>query len=128
MIPGDFFKVGRHLAGFMLDLAALVLGDFYTLMVNAFGTTGGWVAGHAFLVGLGFLGWTTASNWSDVKHGLDIQGMRIWAWLVFLGMTAGQIILYQSALGFPFVGALLTAIFVSWYVWWSWYTLEPAGA
>tara|TARA_B100000029_G_C16965970_1_gene738108 strand:- start:39 stop:410 length:372 start_codon:yes stop_codon:yes gene_type:complete len=112
----------------MVNLAELILGGVYDLFEGALGTSIAWWVGHLTLIGLIALVVWVMRNWSDVSYGFEINGMRIWSWLVISGLTVGQMILYSQSFGFPFTGSLITSLMVSSYLWWTWYTLEPQKA
>ncbi len=111
-----------------MDLGEFLLGGLYDIYVDALGATAAWWLGHLTIVATIALAYWVIVNWNDVTSGLDITGMRVTAWLTFLGLTAGQYVLYQDQFGFPSSGAFLTALSGSAYLWWQWYQLEPHKA
>lgn len=111
-----------------MDLGESLLGGLYDIYVDALGATAAWWLGHLTIVATIALAYWVIVNWNDVTSGLDITGMRVTAWLTFLGLTAGQYVLYQDQFGFPSSGAFLTALSGSAYLWWQWYQLEPHKA
>jgi hypothetical protein len=111
-----------------LNIAEFLLSGVYDLFVAALGGTAAWWLGHLTLLGLlAGLIWVGV-NWSDVSEGLNLSKMKFWSWLVFVGITIGQTMFYMEQFGFPAVGAFITAISTTCYLWWSWYTLEPQKA
>jgi hypothetical protein len=111
-----------------LNIAEYLLDDVYDLYVAALGGTAAWWLGHLTVIGiLAGIIWV-AANWSDVAEGLNLSKMKIWSWLVFVGMTIGQTMIYMDQFGFPALGAFITALGASGFVWWSWYSLEPRKA
>jgi hypothetical protein len=110
------------------NVAEFVLADIYDLYEAALGASAAWWVGHLTLLGLATLGIWAATNWADIAHGLEINGMRIWTEIFFIGVTGGQILLYMDQFGFPISGAFLTALSVSLYLRWQWYQLEPQKA
>jgi len=111
-----------------LNLGESLLGGVYDLYVDALGSTVAWWLGHITIVAIIGLAYWVITNWNDVSNGLGITGTRVSAWLVILGFTVGQFILYRDQLGFPSSGAFLTALATSAYLWWQWYQLEPQKA
>ena len=107
------------------DLAEPILGGVYDLYVDALGATVAWWLGHLTLTALIFLTYWVVANLSTIKFGLGINGTRISAWLVLIGATVGQFILYQDQLGFPTSGAFITALSTRLYLWWQWFHIEP---
>jgi hypothetical protein len=111
-----------------LDLAEPALGSLYDLYVDALGATAAWWLGHITIIAtISFLYWVI-TNWSEVSYGLGITGTRVSAWLALITLIGAQIILYQDFFGFPTIGAILTSIGTSLYIWWQWYQLEPQKA
>ena len=108
-----------------LNLGEPILGGLYDLYADALGATAAWWLGHLTLIGTIALTYWTIANWKDVTTGLGISGTRLVAWLALIGLTIGQYALYMNQLGFPSMGAFLTAGSVSLYLWWQWYQLEP---
>ena len=111
-----------------LNLGESLLGGVYDLYVDALGSTVAWWLGHITIIAILALAYWVITNWNDVSNGLGITGTRIAAWLVILGFTAAQFILYRDQLGFPSAGAFITAFATSAYLWWHWYQLEPQKA
>ncbi|MDP6906083.1 MAG: hypothetical protein QF440_01540 [Candidatus Thalassarchaeaceae archaeon] len=112
----------------VVNIARPLLGDLYSLYCSALGSTAAWWTGHLTVVAIiAFFSWTIR-NWTDIAEGFNLNGMRIWSWIVFIGMTLGQMILYMEGFNFPLNGAFLTALATSAFIWWSWYTLEPTKA
>ena len=111
-----------------LNLGESLLGGVYDLYVDALGSTVAWWLGHITIVALLALAYWAITNWNNVSSGLGITGMRVTAWLIILGFTAGQFVLYRDQFGFPTSGAFLTALSTSAYLWWQWYQLEPQKA
>ena len=111
-----------------LNLGESVLGGLYDLYVDALGSTVAWWLGHITVAAILALAYWVITNWNDVSSGLGITRTRVTAWLVILGFTGGQYVLYQNQFGFPTSGAFLTALTVSAYLWWQWYQLEPQKA
>ena len=111
-----------------LNLGESLLGGVYDLYVDALGSTVAWWLGHITVVATLALVYWVITNWNDVSSGLGITSTRVSAWLVILGFTVGQFILYRDQFGFPSSGAFLTALGVSAYLWWQWYQLEPQKA
>jgi len=111
-----------------LDLAEPVLGSLYDLYVDALGSTAAWWLGHITIIAsISFLYWAI-TNWSEVSYGLGITGSRVSAWLALIALIGAQFILYRDQFGFPAIGAALTSIGTSLYIWWQWYQLEPQKA
>ena len=111
-----------------LNLGESLLGGVYDLYVDALGSTVAWWVGHITVVAALALAYWIITNWNAVSSGLGIKRTRVTAWLVILGLTVGQYVLYQNQFGFPSSGAFLTALGVSAYLWWQWYQLEPQKA
>ena len=111
-----------------LNLGESLLGGVYDIYVDALGSTVAWWLGHITIVAIIGLAYWVITNWNDVSNGLGITGTRVSAWLVILGFTVGQFILYRDQLGFPSSGAFLTSLATSAYLWWQWYQLEPQKA
>ena len=111
-----------------LNLGESLLGGVYDLYVDALGSTVAWWLGNLTIVAILALAYWVITNWNDVSSGLGISGMRVTAWLVILGFTAGQFVFYRDQFGFPTSGAFLTALSISAYLWWQWYQLEPQKA
>ena len=111
-----------------LNLGESLLGGVYDLYVDALGSTVAWWLGNLTIVAIIALAYWVITNWNDVSSGLGISGMRVTAWLVILGFTAGQFVFYRDQFGFPTSGAFLTALSISAYLWWQWYQLEPQKA
>ena len=110
------------------NLAEPILGGVYDLYIDALGSTAAWWLGHLTIVAIIALAYWVITNWSEVSNGLGITGTRVSAWLVLLGLTVGQFMLYRDYLGFPSSGAFITALGTSAYLWWQWYQLEPQTA
>tara|TARA_B100001750_G_scaffold90468_1_gene71517 strand:+ start:173 stop:547 length:375 start_codon:yes stop_codon:yes gene_type:complete len=111
-----------------LNLGESILGGLYDLYVDALGATMAWWLGHLTLIGLVALAYWVITNWGDVSNGLGINGRRFSAWLVIIGFTVAQYILYHDQWGFPASGAFVTAFGTSAYLWWQWYQIEPQKA
>lgn len=111
-----------------LNLGESLLGGVYDLYVDALGSTVAWWLGNFTIIAILALAYWVITNWNDVSSGLGISGMRVTAWLVILGFTAGQFVFYRNQFGFPTSGAFLTALSISAYLWWQWYQLEPQKA
>ena len=111
-----------------LNLGESLLGGVYNLYVDALGSTVAWWLGHLTIVATIALMYWVVTNWNDVSSGMDITGTRVSAWLTILALTVGQYVLYSNYFGFPPVGAFLTALGTSAYLWWQWYQLEPQKA
>jgi hypothetical protein len=112
----------------VLNLGEPILGGVYELYVDALGVTVAWWIGHITIVSIFALMYWTITNWSAVANGLGITGARFSAWLALLTLIGGQFILYRNQFGFPPIGAFLTAVSTSLYLWWQWYQLEPQKA
>ena len=110
------------------NLAEPILGGVYDLYIDALGSTAAWWLGHLTIVAIIALAYWVITNWNEVSNGLGITGTRVSAWLVLLGLTVGQFMLYRDYLGFPSSGAFITALGTSAYLWWQWYQLEPQTA
>ena len=110
------------------NLAEPILGGVYDLYIDALGSTAAWWLGHLTIVAIIVLAYWVITNWNEVSNGLGITGTRVRAWLVLLGLTVGQFMLYRDYLGFPSSGAFITALGTSAYLWWQWYQLEPQTA
>ena len=110
------------------NLAEPILGGVYDLYIDALGSTAAWWLGHLTIVAIIVLAYWVITNWNEVSNGLGITGTRVSAWLVLLGLTVGQFMLYRDYLGFPSSGAFITALGTSAYLWWQWYQLEPQTA
>ena len=110
------------------NLAEPILGGVYDLYIDALGSTAAWWLGHLTIVAIIALVYWVITNWNEVSSGLGITGTRVSAWLVLLGLTVGQFMLYRDYLGFPSSGAFITALGTSAYLWWQWYQLEPQTA
>jgi hypothetical protein len=80
----------------------------------------------AVLVSVYCLIWS-ASIWDDVKKHLDLTNLRIISWLAFAVMTflISEVLIMLSA---PFGGAIVLGAISAWYLWWTYYSLEPAVA
>ena len=111
-----------------LNLGESLLGGVYDLYVDALGSTVAWWLGHITIVAILALVYWVITNWNDVSNGLGITGTRVSAYLVLIGLTVGQYVLYRGQFGFPSSGAFLTALATSAYLWWQWYQLEPQKA
>ena len=111
-----------------LNLGESLLGGVYDLYVDALGSTVAWWLGHITIVAILALVYWVITNWNDVSNGLGITGTRVSAYLVLIGLTVGQYVLYRDQFGFPSSGAFLTALVTSAYLWWQWYQLEPQKA
>ena len=76
--------------------------------------------------------WGPSPTWASIvqhcSNGLGITGRRFSAWLVIIGFTVAQYILYHNQWGFPTSGAFVTAFGTSAYLWWQWYQIEPQKA
>jgi|TARA_B100001540_G_C15752534_1_gene617693 hypothetical protein len=108
-----------------INLAEPLLGGLYTLFADALGSTVAWWVGHITLVaGIALLYWTI-TNWEELSYGLGLNGTRLVAYLVLIGATVGQMMVYQEYFAFPTSGAFITAGATSAYIWWQWYQLEP---
>lgn len=111
-----------------VNIARPMLGELYSLYCGALGSTMAWWLGHLTLIAIVALISWVLMNWSDISYGLEINGMRLWTWMVFILLVAGQTTLYMQAFSFPLNGAFITALSVSVYLWWSWYNFEPTKA
>ena len=111
-----------------LNLGEPILGGIYDLYVDALGSTVAWWLGHLTIVATLALAYWVITNWNDITSGLGITGSRVSAWLVIIGITVGQFMLYRDYFGFPSSGAFITALGTSAYLWWQWYQLEPHTA
>jgi hypothetical protein len=80
----------------------------------------------AVLVSVYCLIWS-ASIWDEVKTHLDLTNLRIISWLSFAVMTflISEVLVMLSA---PFGGAIVLGAISAWYLWWTYYSLEPAVA
>tara|TARA_B100000214_G_scaffold155974_1_gene111846 strand:+ start:2795 stop:3169 length:375 start_codon:yes stop_codon:yes gene_type:complete len=108
-----------------INLAEPLLGGLYTLFVDALGSTVAWWLGHITLVAtIAFVYWVI-TNWQEVSYGLGLNGTRLVAFLVLIGATFAQVLVYQAYFNFPTSGAFITAGATSAYIWWQWYQLEP---
>mgnify|MGYP001201796308 FL=1 len=108
-----------------INLAEPLLGGLYTLYSNALGSTAAWWLGHVTLIaGVALVYWVIA-NWEGVSYGFGLNGTRLIAYLVLIGATIGQVMVYQQFFAFPASGAFITAGATSAYIWWQWYQLEP---
>ena len=108
-----------------IDLAEPLLGGLYTVFVGALGSTAAWWVGHITLIaGVALVYWVI-TNWKEIMYGFDLNGTRVVAFLVLIGMTIGQVVVYQTLFSFPTSGAFITAGATSAYIWWQWYQLEP---
>ena len=108
-----------------INLAEPLLGGLYTLFVDALGSTAAWWIGHLTLVATIALVYWVITNWQEVSYGLDLNGTRLAAYLVLIGATIAQVVVYQEYFNFPTSGAYITAGATSAYIWWQWYQLEP---
>ncbi len=111
-----------------VNIARPILGELYSLYCGALGSTMAWWLGHLTLIAIIALVSWVAMNWQDIAYGLEINGMRIWTWIVFTGLLIGQTMFYMQSFSFPLVGAFITSLMVTAYLWWSWYSLEPTKA
>ena len=111
-----------------LNLGEPILGGIYDLYVGALGSTVAWWLGHLTIIATLALAYWVITNWNDITSGLGITGSRVSAWLVIIGITVGQFMLYRDYFGFPASGAFITALVTSAYLWWQWYQLEPHTA
>ena len=111
-----------------INLAEPLLGGLYTLYGDALGSTMAWGIGHITLVAVIALGYWVITNWSEISYGLELSGTRFAAYLVLIGITVGQFMLYQEYFSFPASGAFITAGATSAYIWWQWYQMEPQKA
>ena len=68
-----------------------------------------------------------ANIWDDVKTHLDLTNLRIISWLTFVVMTflISEVLIMLSA---PLGGAIVLGAITAWYLWWTYYSLEPAAA
>ena len=108
-----------------IDLAEPLLGGLYTLFVDALGSSAAWWAGHITVVaGVALIYWVI-TNWKEISYGFELTGTRIVAYLVLIGMTVVQVMVYQEYFQFPLAGASITAGVTSAYIWWQWYQMEP---
>ena len=108
-----------------INLAEPLLGGLYTLFVDSLGGSAAWWVGHFTLVAGIALAYWAIINWQEITYGLEINGARLTAYLVLIGLTGIQIMVYQNYFSFPLSGALITAGVTSAYIWWQWYQLEP---
>ena len=108
-----------------IDLAEPLLGGLYALFVDALGSSAAWWVGHITLVaGVALIYWGI-TNWKEISYGFELTGTRVVAYLVLIGMTIVQVMVYQEYFQFPLVGASITAGATSAYIWWQWYQIEP---
>ncbi len=108
-----------------INLAESILGGLYTLFADALGSTVAWWVGHIALVASIALLYWVIINWKEISYGLDLNGTRLVAYIILIGATIGQAMIYQEYFAFPSSGAFITAGATSAYIWWQWYQLEP---
>ena len=85
----------------MVDLATPVIGDFQDTLEAAFGSSWGWVAGHAIVLGIAALVVLVVRNREHVmaESGFGKSDMTDAA--VVLALTALQYVFYAGTLEFP---------------------------
>ena len=93
-----------------LNLGEPILGGIYDIYVDALGSTVAWWLGHLTIVATLALAYWVITNWNDITSGLGITGSRVSAWLVIIGITVGQFMLYRDYFGFPASVAFITAL------------------
>tara|TARA_B100000214_G_C23857772_1_gene576577 strand:- start:497 stop:844 length:348 start_codon:yes stop_codon:yes gene_type:complete len=65
------------------------------------------------------------TNIDVVKIALDLTPMRIASWLIFLVSVIIIAVIYASEFDFPLLPAIFVSLLSAWYLFHTWYTLEP---
>ncbi len=110
-----------------LDIASLLLGDFsYTLRV-AFGGIAGWIIGHLIVVAIVSVIILAARDRVALREQLGLSQKRLGLLAALSLIFIAQHIIYSTTLGFPFVGAFVTALAATLFIGWSLETVAPAS-
>ena len=79
-----------------IDLAEPLLGGLYTLFVDALGSSAAWWIGHITLIASSCIVYWVITNWKEISYGFELTGTRFVAYLVLIGMTVAQVMVYQN--------------------------------
>ena len=66
-------------------------------------------------------------HWDNLSVALDATPIRILSWVVFVGSCAGLVVIARI-MNVPLGWDIGLAFSITLYLWWSYYSLEPARA
>jgi len=65
------------------------------------------------------------TNIDIAKTALDLTPMRVASWLIFIVSIIIIAVIYANQFDFPLLPAIFVSLLSAWYIFHTWYTLEP---
>jgi len=85
----------------MVNVAQLLLGGFQESLVDVFGSSGGWLMGHAIILSIVTLIVVSIRNREHIVNESGYGREHIYQATAVIFMTGLQYIFYTGSLGFP---------------------------
>lgn len=85
----------------MVNVAQLLLGGFQESLVDVFGSSGGWIMGHAIVLSIATLIVVSIRNREHIVNESGYGREHISQATAVVLMTALQYVFYTGSLGFP---------------------------
>ena len=85
----------------MVDVASMVLGDFQDSLVDVFGSSGGWLMGHAILISIATLIVVSIRNRDHIVNESGYGREHYSQPIAVVLMTVLHYVFYTGSLGFP---------------------------
>ena len=84
----------------MVDVASMVLGGFQDSLVDVFGSSGGWLMGHAIVLSIAILIVVSIRNRDHIVNESGF-GREHFSQATAVVLTGLQYVFYTGSLGFP---------------------------
>ena len=85
----------------MVDVASMVLGEFQDSLVEVFGSSGGWLMGHAIVLSMATLIVVSIRNRDHIVNESGFGREHFSQATAVVLMTGLQYVFYTGSLGFP---------------------------
>tara|TARA_B100000965_G_scaffold201496_1_gene168223 strand:- start:10996 stop:11322 length:327 start_codon:yes stop_codon:yes gene_type:complete len=85
----------------MVDVASMVLGDFQDSLVDVFGSSGGWLVGHAIVLSIATLIVVSIRNRDHIINESGYGREHFSQAIAVVLLTGLQYVFYTGSLGFP---------------------------
>ena len=94
----------------MVNLARLLLGGFQESLVDVFGSSGGWLVGHAIVLSIVSLIVMSIRNREHIVNESGYGRKHFYQATAVIFMTGLQYVFYTGSLGFPGTMSLVLGI------------------
>jgi len=85
----------------MVDVASMILGDFQDSLVDVFGSSGGWLVGHAIVLSIATLIVVSIRNRDHIINESGYGREHFSQAIAVVLLTGLQYVFYTGSLGFP---------------------------